>query len=153
MSGDTWNDSKTHAFVNTAFDLAIEQPIRALIVEGYPETRLLLVARHVVLDKAALAALIKRIEDKYLSLQANSAAMDTDLVTKSSRVTASSVTPTYLDWASWSRERLFLENLFPSGNQTWETVLCRCSRTHHNPSGMMQAHQEHPQSPLPSPRP
>ncbi len=95
-----WNQDLINAAINEPFDLANEQPIRATIFEsGHESNHLLLVAHHIVADKAALAAILEHMKTIYTSLleSADSEAPNTTSVPKSAL--------TYLDWAHWAQTR------------------------------------------------
>lgn len=91
----TWNQNLIDNAINEPFDLANEQPLRATILESSLESNhLLLVAHHIVADKAALAAILDNIKRTYTTLLE---CHDLDAQSES--------TLTYLDWTHWAQAR------------------------------------------------
>lgn len=102
-----WNQELIDRAINEPFDLANEQPIRATILESdIGSNHLLLVAHHIVADKAALAAILESIKTTYINiLQFPNAGLQSPESVNSSALT-------YVDWAHWAQSQISSPDAF-----------------------------------------
>lgn len=102
-----WNQELIDRAINEPFDLANEQPIRATILESdIGSNHLLLVAHHIVADKAALAAILESIKTTYINiLQFPNAELQSPESVNSSALT-------YVDWAHWAQSQISSPDAF-----------------------------------------
>ena len=104
----SWNESTVDAAVNEPFDIENGQLLRSLILRhGDRDNELLIVAHHIIADKAALASILGQIQAKYSKLLWLT---DPD-VRQTSNTSIEQGLPlspdlNYVDWAQWARKRV-----------------------------------------------